>query len=212
MLKFNEIYIEFIIGYLLESSQAGVNDVIFVVRRPRFGQKKNSLLVSNPGESPSAKHDKKADVSVAKKSKEKEEDEKESLFDGSQAGSMTLTSKQETMSSSDLLTRMQRRHQLSTPATTSSTSADADDPDDPDAVDAGCHASDKDRELLTDIRDFIAFMSDVNGQASTQELLTNFGPRLPPNESAKFKAMLLQICDLQKVSGVARWVLKAEFR
>lgn len=100
---------------------------------------------------------------------------------------------------------MHRRQEFST----TSTSADADAGDDSARE---ISVDPKYTELMEDIRSFIAFMGDVNGQASTQELLTNFGPRLPPNDSAKFKAMLLQVCDFVKVNGASRWILKQEFR
>ncbi|XP_076449836.1 DNA excision repair protein ERCC-6-like [Babylonia areolata] len=171
--------------------------------KPRFGQKKNSLLVSTPGEASTKPTEKKPETST-KKSKAG----KESMFDGSQAGSVALSEDQQLFSSADLLVRIHKRQSLSTPST-STAGADSQD----SAADAPhSSAQPKDVELLEDIRNFIAFMSDVNGQASTQELLTNFGPRLPKEDSAKFKAMLMQICDFSKVNGAGRWTLKGEFR
>lgn len=139
-------------------------------------------------------------------SSRKAKEEKESLFNGSQAGSVALSSSLSLVSSEDLLTRIHKRQEFST--TKASTVAAVDAADDA----RGSSVDPKDAELMEDIRNFIAFMSDVNGEASTQELLTNFGPRLPPNDSAKFKAMLLQICDFVKVNRVGKWILKQEFR
>ena len=142
----------------------------------------------------------------SKKSKE----EKEAMFSGAQAGSVALSADQGLFSSCDLLTRIHKRQALTT---TTPTAASADNNDHTDTADAAQSSVDrKDQELLDDIRCFIAFMGEVNGQASTQELLTNFGPRLPKGDSAKFKAMLLQICDFSKVNGFGLWTLKAEFR
>ncbi|KAK7113755.1 DNA excision repair protein ERCC-6-like isoform X2 [Littorina saxatilis] len=174
-----------------------------VASKPRFGQKKNSLLApTKPGEAPAKPVQKKSE-----KSSKKAKEEKESLFDGSQAGSVALSASQGLFSSSDLLVRMHKRQELSTTKTPTTSDAAEDLPEA-----AGSSINHNDTELLEDIRNFIAFMSDVNGQATTQELITNFGPRLPPNESAKFKAMLLQICDFEKVAGSGRWILKQEFR
>ena len=69
-----------------------------------------------------------------------------------------------------------------------------------------------DGDLLTDIQSFIAFKGQCCGQSSTQELLDRFQSRLPSVDSAKFKAMLLQICDFSKSSGEGVWTLKPEFR
>ena len=134
----------------------------------------------------------------------KAKEEKESLFDGSQAGSVVLSSSHGLVSSEDLLTRMHKRQEFSTAGTSAAAGATDDV--------RGSSVDPKDAELMEDIRNFIAFMSDVNGEATTQELLMNFGPRLPPNDSAKFKAMLLQICDFVKVNRVGKWILKQEFR
>lgn len=128
-------------------------------------------------------------------------EEKNNLFDGSQAGSIALFSSQGAVSSSELLSRMQRRHKLSVTA----------DGDDAASAELGTVDA-QDQELIEDIRSFIAFMGDTNGQASTQELMTNFGPRLPKSDSAKFKAMLLQICEFRKVEGIGVWKLKPDFR
>ncbi|KAL8610511.1 hypothetical protein ACOMHN_060431 [Nucella lapillus] len=168
--------------------------------KPRFGQKKNSLFVSTPGQAPKQPTKKNPETS-GKKSREG----KESMFDGSQAGSVALSEDQALFSSTDLLVRIHRRQALST-TTTPAESAAGGSQDPPTLVEV------KDVELLEDIRSFVAFMSEVNGQASTQELLVNFGPRLPKGDSAKFKAMLTQICDFSKVNGTGRWTLKGEFR
>ena len=53
----------------------------------------------------------------------------------------------------------------------------------------------KDSELLEDIRNYVAFMATREGEASTQELVLNFGSRLPKSDAPKFKAMLNQVCD-----------------
>ena len=67
-------------------------------------------------------------------------------------------------------------------------------------------------ELLTDMRNYIAFGCSTDGEARTQELLDQFQSRLPKEQTAKFKALLMQICDFHKRSGVGVWRLKPEFR
>ena len=67
-------------------------------------------------------------------------------------------------------------------------------------------------ELITELRNFIAVGASVDGQARTQEVLTEFGARLPPSDSATFKAILKQLCTLHKDTGVRVWYLKPHFR
>ena len=68
-----------------------------------------------------------------------------------------------------------------------------------------------DLDLLDDIRTFVSFGAGVDGRASTEEILAAFGSRLPANDSAKFRAMLRQICDFEKRQGVGMWTLKPDF-
>ncbi|MCP3851500.1 MAG: hypothetical protein GY694_14835 [Gammaproteobacteria bacterium] len=107
-------------------------------------------------------------------------------------------------SSSELLTKMQARKRVTT--------AVHDDDDDflrPD-LPSGHHDNHdpRDNELLQDIRNYVAFMAARDGEATTQEIVLNFGKRLPKADAPKFKAMLNQICDFQ--NGL--WMLKCEFR
>lgn len=68
-------------------------------------------------------------------------------------------------------------------------------------------------DLLADIRNFVAFQAEVDGQASTQEILARFKERLPPSQTPFFKALLTQICDFHRESsGKGVWSLKGEFR
>lgn len=67
-------------------------------------------------------------------------------------------------------------------------------------------------ELLDQIRTFIAFQAKDDGQATTQELLDAFTTKLPPSESANFKAMLREICDFERKGDLGVWVLKEEYR
>jgi len=125
---------------------------------------------------------------------------RDKLFDGSSSGIISLNAKNSSLTSSDLLSRMQSRKRIST-------ALDDDEeelfrPDQKDSVDP------KDNELIEDIRNYISFMAAKDGEASTQEIILNFGKRLPKSDAPKFKAMLNQICDFR--SGF--WILKSEFR
>lgn len=157
--------------------------------KPRFGQKKNSVLASNfikptatsstPPSTPSKdiKH-----------------------FDGHVSGNQCLLGKQKkstlaAMSSQELLSRMRKR-KLNNELNQDS------DPNtfiEPDNI-----------ELISEIRNFIAFQCAIDGQATTEELLNEFKARIPPNESAKFKSMLKEICSFFKRNGIGIWRLKGE--
>lgn len=47
----------------------------------------------------------------------------------------------------------------------------------------------------------MAFQAEVDGQASTQEILARFKERLPPSQTPFFKALLTQICDFHRESS-----------
>ena len=91
-----------------------------------------------------------------------------------------------------------------------------------------------DMDLLTDIRNFVAFQvreslvlqelllsckiifplqAESDGEASTAELLQKFKRSLPSQKSPLFKAFLQQICDFSRdFEGKGIWKLKTEFR
>ncbi|XP_052775006.1 DNA excision repair protein ERCC-6-like isoform X2 [Mya arenaria] len=165
-------------------------------KRPRFGQKKSSVLartnVEKPA-SPAIKEEKGGDSSVSQH------------FDGSLAGSVQTsveagTSQEGGVSSTDLLNKMRVRNEVFTPA------GEGDDDDD-----ASAYVSDPSSlELVKRMREFIMFECSKFGQAFTKELLDEFGPKLPPENSAKFRALLHSICDFDKSVGV--WKLRQDFR
>ena len=66
--------------------------------------------------------------------------------------------------------------------------------------------------LLEEIRDFVAYSAQVNGQASTKEILNKFQARISAKENALFKEMLKQVCTLKKISGQGVWILKEEYK
>ncbi|XP_041364778.1 LOW QUALITY PROTEIN: DNA excision repair protein ERCC-6-like [Gigantopelta aegis] len=155
-----------------------------ILSRPKFGKKKNNLLV---------RQSKAVKTAVSSSV----EDTKPKLFDGSVSGSVANTVS--SMSSDELLTKMRNRHRMST----------SQQEGDGDPLDLLCP---RDMELMTDIRNFVAFQAAVDGQATTQELIEHFKPQIPKDGSAKFKAMLRQICDLEKINRSGLWRLKYEYR
>jgi len=79
----------------------------------------------------------------------------------------------------------------------------------------GCNSGAVNKEhmdLLCDIRQFIAFQAMVDGQATTNELVTHFGSKLPNKDTPLFKKMLGELCSYRKVEGQGVWRLKPEFR
>ena len=67
--------------------------------------------------------------------------------------------------------------------------------------------------LIDEIRSFVAFQCHVDGQASTQEILTNFAPKLKSKDSSVFRSMLRQICDFERDdTGSGVWRLKPEYK
>ena len=87
---------------------------------------------------------------------------------------------------------------------------DDDDEDDAGSVPTGSLEGD---ELLKDIHQFVSFQGEVDGQATTAELLRQFNNRLPKNSNAVFKAMLTKICNFHRnSSGLGVWKLKPDFR
>lgn len=68
-------------------------------------------------------------------------------------------------------------------------------------------------ELLVDLRNFVAFQASVDGQATTQEVLEYFKPRLTQQQAPVFRELLRSICDFRRTSGQEGiWRLKEHFR
>lgn len=145
-----------------------------------------------------------------------ESPKKAKLFDGSVAGNVKTHSASASattpnmMSSSELLSRMRSRNYAAV--------GDDEEPgeegdfrvDRVPGLPAGFNKASV--ELITDIRNYVAYQAHMDGRASTQELLEEFKNRVAAHDSAKFKAMLKQICDFDKVGGIGMWFLKPEFK
>ena len=119
-------------------------------------------------------------------------------FSGEQMG-MTSTSAEgsEPVHSSQLLAKMRARNNLVP-------SGDGN---------AGGHGNESD-ELIAQMANFIASQCTTVGQATTQEILDEFGSKLPQSDTVVFRSMLRQICTFRRDSSTGKgiWVLKEEFR
>lgn len=195
---------------------------------PKFGKKKSQAF----DEIPSAKEKKNKDAShmeskvpmfsgefIEKLNKEKNNNSNIKEDDGNRP-TIPLSSDQGEgssgmLSSSQLLSRMRQRNKGMTLG-----SEDEDEGYNPDypstaTVDEESLEPDvqENIDLLADIRNFVAFQAEIDGQASTQEILSRFQERLPPSQTPFFKALLTSICDFHRDgSGKGIWSLKGEFR
>uniref|UniRef100_A0A0L8IDH8 DNA excision repair protein ERCC-6 n=2 Tax=Octopus bimaculoides TaxID=37653 RepID=A0A0L8IDH8_OCTBM len=160
--------------------------------KPKFGQKKNSLLLEDAHKPKSPA--KQIPTNATAK-------ETPAHFDGHVSGNKYLNKKTSDdsslspMTSQELLTRMKARKAL--------IDSSVDDDDVASAVDI---------EFISDIRNFIAFQCNINGEATTEELIKEFKPKIPVSDSAKFKAMLKEICNFNRKNGIGFWRLKQDFR
>jgi len=116
------------------------------------------------------------------------------------------------MTSSDLLARMKNRNMLVS-SVPSSEQPQQEDLFRVEERPKAEEAKQTDVDLLTDIRNFVAFQAKEDGEASTGELVAKFQRSLPSQQSPLFKAFLNQICDFRRdQDGRGMWRLKAEFR
>ncbi|XP_068760439.1 DNA excision repair protein ERCC-6-like isoform X1 [Montipora capricornis] len=119
-------------------------------------------------------------------------------FSGDQVGmSSTTAGESEPVHSSHLLAKMRARNNLV--------------PNSDSGADGTANESDS---LLMEMRNFIASQCAVIGQATTQEILGEFGFKLPRSDSVVFRSMLRQICTFTRdsLTGKGIWMLKEEFR
>lgn len=117
------------------------------------------------------------------------------------------------ISSSNLLAKMRARNYLSLPP------SQREDAEEEEELSSAARSSsppapstDHD-ELLADLRNFVAFQAGVDGQATTQEVLEYFKPRLSQQQAPVFRELLRSICDFRRTSGQEGiWRLKEQFR
>ncbi|XP_077438587.1 DNA excision repair protein ERCC-6 [Vanacampus margaritifer] len=172
--------------------------------RKRFGQKKNSLLLG-PSVHTLPNSNKCKDAAIITKTKSKKPDSG-AHFSGEVAESDCSAAPP---SSSALLARMRERNHLSLP---SGSQQDGDGEEDMAGSSRSIPNTEHD-DLLADLRNFVAFQSRVDGQASTQEVLEYFKPRLSVKQAPVFRELLRSICDFQRRYGQeGLWRLKENFR
>uniref|UniRef100_A0A7N6FDU1 DNA excision repair protein ERCC-6 n=1 Tax=Anabas testudineus TaxID=64144 RepID=A0A7N6FDU1_ANATE len=165
--------------------------------RKRFGQKKNSLLVAPPVESaPTLNKCKKPGTAAH--------------FSGEGAES---DSNSAPLSSSSLLAKMKARNHLSLPSSQRDEVEEEEDGSGAAGTSSPPAPPTEHDELLVDLRNFVAFQANVDGQATTQELLEYFKPRLSQKQAPVFRELLRSICDFHRTSGQEGiWKLKEHFR
>ncbi|UYV79425.1 ERCC6 [Cordylochernes scorpioides] len=158
--------------------------------KPRFGTKKKSLPFQLP---PSQE-----DTSTSSTS---------SSSISSSSHFLGATEKEpQNLSSRDLIARIRARNNLA-PATSITSTADTEATVSQDTTPTAYD------ELLTEIRNFIAFQASLDGEARTQEIVNAFQHRLPTKDNAIFKSMLKKICEFYRdTSGNGVWKLRPEFR
>lgn len=67
-------------------------------------------------------------------------------------------------------------------------------------------------DLLVEMRNFIAFQAQVDGQASTQEILQEFESKLSVAQSCVFRELLRNLCNFHRTpGGEGIWKLKPEY-
>ncbi|XP_035308063.1 DNA excision repair protein ERCC-6 isoform X2 [Cricetulus griseus] len=161
----------------------------------RFGKKRNSNLpVQRSSSSLTEKHQN----NVKKEGKAPAPEH----FSGKEDG-VSLSG---APSSSSLLARMRARNHLILPErleTDSGHLAEA-------AALPPCSTEHDD--LLVEMRNFIAFQAQVDGQASTQEILQEFESKLSVAQSCVFRELLRNLCNFHRTpGGEGIWKLKPEY-
>ncbi|XP_067242553.1 DNA excision repair protein ERCC-6 isoform X2 [Chanodichthys erythropterus] len=166
----------------------------------RFGQKKNSLL-SQPSGTTAKAGEKCKDADIIKKSVVKKPGSA-AHFSGEGAEEESAS-----LSSSSLLARMRARNHLNQPQR-------QEDEEERETQSAAVHATPTEHdELLVDLRNFVAFQAQVDGQASTKEILEYFTPRLTSTQTPVFRELLRNICEFHRLPGQeGMWKLKADYR
>ncbi|KFV65211.1 DNA excision repair protein ERCC-6 [Dryobates pubescens] len=169
--------------------------------KSRFGQKRNSRLLSSPSTC----------ASPAKKCKDADTVKKENVKKGTSNGHFDGKSGESSSSaldSSSLLAKMRARNHFLLPQQT----GNEEDENHQQAPTVAPCSTEYD-ELLVSVRNFIAFQARGNGEASTQELLHEFESKLPAAHSCVFRELLRNLCTFHRSpNGEGVWRLKPEFR
>ncbi|XP_075933147.1 DNA excision repair protein ERCC-6 [Anarhichas minor] len=176
--------------------------------RKRFGQKNNSLLVPPSAQSvPTLSKCK--DAAIVKKSVSKKPGSG-AHFSGEGAESDLNSAP---LSSFSLLAKIKARNHLSVPSGQREEAEEEENDSGAPATSSPPAPPTEHDELLVDVRNFLAFQANVDGQATTQEVLGYFKPRLTEKQAPVFRELLRSICDFQRTSGQdGMWRLKEHFR
>ncbi|XP_009676141.2 DNA excision repair protein ERCC-6 isoform X2 [Struthio camelus] len=171
--------------------------------KSRFGQKRNSMLLS-PHFGCATPARKCKDTGTIKKENGKKGNT-DGHFDGK---SETGESSSSALDSSSLLAKMRARNHLILPQRTGN-----EGDENLQQAPAPAPGSTEYDELLVDVRNFIAFQAHVDGEASTQEILQEFESKLPAAQSCVFRELLRNLCTFHRSpNGEGVWRLKPEFR
>ncbi|XP_032347568.1 DNA excision repair protein ERCC-6 isoform X1 [Camelus ferus] len=167
-------------------------------RKSRFGQKRNSSFsVQQP---PSASPKEKCQDGMMKKDGKNHVSEHFSgKMEDAESSSGALTS-------SLLLAKMRARNHLILPERLESEGVPL-----PEAAAPPPSSAEHD-DLLVEMRNFIAFQAQVDGQASTREILQEFESKLSASQSCVFRELLRNLCTFHRTpGGEGIWKLKPEY-
>lgn len=152
------------------------------------------------------------DAAVVKKSVSKKPGSA-ALFSGEWAEGDSNTAP---LSSSSLLAKMKARNFISVPSNQRGGEEEEENDEDstrPPERSSPSAPSTQHDELLADLHNFVAFQANVDGQASTQEVLEYFKPRLTKEQAPVFRELLRSICNFHRTSGQEGiWKLKEQFQ
>ncbi|XP_019781264.2 DNA excision repair protein ERCC-6 isoform X3 [Tursiops truncatus] len=167
-------------------------------RKRRFGQKRNSSFSVQHPSSTSPK-EKCQDSTMKKDGKDNVSEHFRGKVEDAEPSSGALTS-------SSLLAKMRARNHLILPERLESESGCL-----PEAS-APPPSSMEHDDLLVEMRNFIAFQAQVDGQASTREILQEFESKLSASQSCVFRELLRNLCTFHRTSGgEGIWKLKPEY-
>uniref|UniRef100_A0A3B3B7B4 DNA excision repair protein ERCC-6 n=1 Tax=Oryzias melastigma TaxID=30732 RepID=A0A3B3B7B4_ORYME len=177
-------------------------------KKKRFGQKKNSLLVG-PSVQSTTTPIKCKDSSIIKKSASKKPGAGAHFSGEGAEGDSNSTP----LSSASLLAKMRARNHISSLSSRRDDEEEGEDDSEAPGTSSPPAPSTEHDELLVDLRNFVAFQANVDGQATTQEVLDYFKPRLTQEQVPVFRELLRSICFFHRTSGQEGiWKLKEHFR
>nr|XP_033797522.1 DNA excision repair protein ERCC-6 isoform X2 [Geotrypetes seraphini]XP_033797523.1 DNA excision repair protein ERCC-6 isoform X2 [Geotrypetes seraphini]XP_033797524.1 DNA excision repair protein ERCC-6 isoform X2 [Geotrypetes seraphini]XP_033797525.1 DNA excision repair protein ERCC-6 isoform X2 [Geotrypetes seraphini] len=170
--------------------------------KAKFGQKKNPALLTSQSSTRSPGEKCKDAEMINKK-----DGGKKNTLSAHFSGKMVVEeSSSAALSSSSLLAKIKARNGLLQQRTDSGEGANPQQITMPKPLDT------EHDELLVDIRNFLAFQVQIEGQATTRELLEEFKPKLSASQTCVFRELLRNLCTFTR--GVNRegvWKLKPEY-